>query len=132
MIRGIVTASEAVIGLTVRAPNGPTRKVDAVVDTGFDGWFTLPPDTIAGLHLPWARRGLAVLADGTEIQYDVDLATVVWDKKPRRVEVDEADTAPLVGMAMLEGYELNVQVRPRGKVTIKPLPAGRTSKRPRR
>ena len=97
------------IDLVVSAPNGPTRKVNAVVDTGFDGWFTLPPEMIAGLHLPWARRGLAVLADGTEIQYDVYIATVVWDKKPRRVEVDEADTAPLVGMAMLEGYECSVE-----------------------
>jgi hypothetical protein len=36
--------------------------------------------------------------------------------------VDEADTAPLVGMALLEGFELRVQVRSNGKVTIKALP----------
>jgi uncharacterized protein YhjY with autotransporter beta-barrel domain len=40
----------------------------------------------------------------------------------RRVLVDEADTDPLVGMALLSGYELKMQVRSRGKVAIKRLP----------
>jgi hypothetical protein len=41
----------------------------------------------------------------------------------RRVLVDEADTDALVGMALLNGYELNMQVRPHGNVIIKRLPA---------
>ena len=41
----------------------------------------------------------------------------------RRVLVDEADTDALVGMALLNGYELNMQVRSGGKVTVKRLPA---------
>jgi hypothetical protein len=46
---------------------------------------------------------------------------VVWDRRRRRISVYELDTAPLVGMALLEGYELKVQVRNRGKVSIQPL-----------
>jgi hypothetical protein len=41
----------------------------------------------------------------------------------RRLLVDEADTDPLVGMALLNGYELKIEVRSRGKVEITPLPA---------
>ena len=38
MITGVVNAHfEATIRLTLRGPNGQTRKVDAVIDTGFDG-----------------------------------------------------------------------------------------------
>ncbi len=48
-------------------------------------------------------------------------AKVVWDGKVRHVLVDEADTDPLVGMRLLRGYELKMQVRARGKVTIKRL-----------
>jgi hypothetical protein len=32
------------------------------------------------------------------------------------------DATPLVGMALLRGYEYKMQVRARGKVTIKRLP----------
>ena len=47
---------------------------------------------------------------------------VLWDGEVRRIRVDEADTDPLVGMALLNGYELKMQVHSRGKITIKRLP----------
>ncbi len=122
MITGTVTVDrEPVIRLTVRGPGGQARRVKAVIDTGFDGWLTLPPSLITWLGLPWRRRGLARLADGSAIAFDVYEGTVVWHRRRRRLPVDEADTTPLVGMALLEGSELNAQVRVGGRVTIKPL-----------
>ncbi len=50
-------------------------------------------------------------------------AKVVWDGKVRQILVDEADTDPLVGMRLLRVHELKMQVRARGKVTIKRLPS---------
>lgn len=50
------------------------------------------------------------------------VAKVIWDGQERRILVDEADTDPLVGMALLSGYELKMDVRFRGKITIKRLP----------
>jgi clan AA aspartic protease len=123
VIRGTVTADrEARIRLTVRGPAGQERRLEAVIDTGFDGWLSLPPTLIARLGLPWRRRGRALLADGNEIVFDIYEATVVWDRRRRRIPVDEADTTPLVGMALLDGYELNAQVRAGGKVSIRRLP----------
>jgi len=46
---------------------------------------------------------------------------VIWDRKPRELLIDEADTEPLIGMKLMEGYELKVQVRPDGKVTLRRL-----------
>ena len=66
--------------------------------------------------------GRGILADGSECLFDVYEATVTWDRREQRVLADEADTDPLIGMALLSGYELKVHVRPRGEVTIKRLP----------
>jgi clan AA aspartic protease len=123
MITGVVTANrEAIIRLAVGGPAGVEQQIEAVVDTGFDGWFSLPPALIALLELQWRRRGRALLADGSECVFDIYEVTVLWDGSLRRIAVDEASTAPLVGMALLHDYELSVQVRNGGSVTIKALP----------
>lgn len=107
MIAGVVTANrEATISLAVRGPAGVEQQIDAVVDTGFDGWFTLPPAMIALLGLQWRRRGRALLADGSECVFDIYEITVEWDGSLRRIVVDEASTATLVGMALLSGLRV--------------------------
>jgi len=123
MITGIITvAREAVISLLVRGPNGQEQELEAVIDTGFDGSLTLFPTLIIALGLPWRRRGRALLADGNESVFDIYEATVMWDGRARRVSVDEVDVMPLVGMALLYGYELTMQIVEGGKVLLKPLP----------
>lgn len=123
MIAGIVTAyREAVIPVTVRGFEEQEQDVEAVIDTGFDGWLTLPALQIATLRLPWRRRGRAMLADGNEALFDVYEATVIWDGRLRRIAVDCVDSDPLVGMSLLDGHELTVQVIDGGRVGIKALP----------
>ena len=123
MISGIVTTNrEAVIRLIVSGPQGQTQEVDAIIDTGFDGFLTLPSGLIAALSLPWRRRGRAMLADGSDSLFDVHEATVVWDGTPRRIAVDSVDIDPLIGMTLLDGHELTIQVAVGGRVTILPLP----------
>ena len=123
MITGRVNAyREAVILLDVLGPTGQTHQVEAVIDTGFDGWLTLPESVITSLGLTWRRRGRAMLADGNDTLFDIYDARVIWDSAPRRVAVDAVDCDPLVGMALLNGYELNIQVIDGGPVTIQPIP----------
>jgi len=58
MITGVVTENrEAVIRLAVGGPTDQQQEIEAVVDTGFDGWFSLPPALIAQLELQWRRTG---------------------------------------------------------------------------
>lgn len=122
MIVGIVQAREPLIRLTVHGARGHQHEIEAVVDTGYTGWLTLPPEVIAALNLRWLTFGRGILADGSVSAFDVYQAKVVWDGRPRRVFVDEFAAVPLVGMALLRGYEYKMQVRARGKVTIKRLP----------
>ena len=122
MITGIVTDDrEAVISLTLRGPDGKEQELEAVIDTGFDGSLTAPPDVIPALGLPLRRRGRALLADGSATVFDIYEATVMWDGRPRRVSVDEVDVTPLLGMSLLYGYELRMQVVERGSVVLNPL-----------
>ncbi len=122
MITGTVTTDrEAIVRLMMHGPAGQEQLIEAMIDTGFDGWLSLPPALITLLGLTWRRRGRAQLADGSESYFDIYAATVVWDRCQLRVPVDKADTSPLVGMALLNGYELKAQICIGGKVTIKQL-----------
>jgi len=91
------------------------------VDTGFDGWLSLPPDLIAQLNLIWKRRGRAILGDGSECVFNDYEATVVWDGTLLTIPVDEADSEPLVGMSLMEGYQLTVQVFEGGHVALRKI-----------
>jgi len=111
VIAGRVTIDrEAVIPLSVRGPSGRRRLVEAVVDTGYDGWLSLPSSVIHYLGLAWIRTGPITLADGSEIEFNVYDAVVKWDGKLRHVTVDELEAAPLVGMALLSGHHLGIDV----------------------
>ena len=123
MIVGIVNAErEAVISFEVRGSNGQGRTILAVIDTGFDGSLTLPSTLITALDLSWRGRGRALLADGSDSVFDSYEATVVWDGALRRISVDEVDIKPLVGMSLLRGYELTINVVEGGSVVLKSLP----------
>lgn len=65
MIQGTVTADrEPIVRIVVRDTSGQDHAHDAVVDTGFTGWLTLPPSVIASLNLPWREWGAGILANG--------------------------------------------------------------------
>ncbi|MCY7334898.1 MAG: clan AA aspartic protease [Chamaesiphon sp.] len=119
MITGIVNADfEPIIPLSVCGSDGKVYTQDAIVDTGFNGWLSLPPDLIAQLNLRWKRRGRAILGDGSECIFDVYEAVVIWDENLLKIPVDEADAEPLVGMSLMEGFQLLIQVFEGGVVTI--------------
>ena len=109
---------EAVVTLPLLGPSGQAREVDAVVDTGFNGYLVLPPTLVADLGLPVVGDGEAVLADGSEAAFDVYGVTMLWDGQLRYVETGAVGVNPLVGMAMLENDDLSIHVREGGRVVI--------------
>ncbi len=122
MITGMVQGNAATIHLAIKDANGREHEIEAIVDTGFSGSLTLPPAMIRRLGLPWRTRGTAVLANGAVEQFDIYATIVIWDGMPRNVLVDEADIEPLVGMALLRGYDLSIRVIDGGGVTIASIP----------
>jgi clan AA aspartic protease len=119
MITGIVNPDfEPIIQLSICGSDGKVYTQDAIVDTGFNGWLSLPPDLISQLNLKWKRRGRAILGDGSECVFNVYEAVLVWDGSFLTIPIDEADSEPLVGMSLMEGYQLMVQVFEGGRVEL--------------
>jgi clan AA aspartic protease len=120
MITGVVNAEfEPIIALSIRRSDGQIFTQDAIVDTGFNGWLSLPPDLITQLNLRWKRRGRAMLGDGSECIFNIYEAVVIWDGTLLTIPVDEADSEPLVGMSLMEGYQLTIQVSEGGQVELR-------------
>ena len=120
MIQGAVNdAYEAVISLTVQGPSGQATEVEAVIDTGFNGFLSLPSTLVTELGLPFLTNESAVLADGSLVRFNVHDATALWDGQPRRVYAHISDATPLVGMRMLDEHDLSIQVRDGGRVVIR-------------
>jgi len=81
----------------------------------------LPRTVIASLNLPFRSRQQVILGDGNVHSLNVHTGAVEWDRQARRIEIDAADTTPLVGMAMMYGYKLTIEDVDGGKVTIEML-----------
>jgi clan AA aspartic protease len=121
MITGAVTPDrEAIVRLRVRGSQ--EVEVDAVLDTGFTEFLSLPPALIAALALPYVTLDRVMLADGSIVQCRVYEAEVDWEGRLRVVSVHAAQGAPLIGMSLLYDHLLTIEVVNGGALTIEPLP----------
>ena len=122
MIRGRVDAlRQARIQLDLRARGGRLRRIDAVVDTGFDGNLTLPPDIIQELGLESETEADVVLATGVIDRVNAWNGEVLWHDQTRSVLIFEANGIPLIGMELMEDSQLIMQPRINGNVLIERL-----------
>lgn len=121
MMRGYVNRNfEGVISLVVR--NGQKMKyIQCVIDTGFTGFLSLPLSIINELDLSWKYRERGTLGDGSETIFDVYEGSVIWDGEYREIEINQAETEPLLGMLMLQGYRLQIDNIEGGLVIIQCL-----------
>jgi clan AA aspartic protease len=121
MMFGIVNNNcEATILVVVRN-NTKLKSINAVIDTGFTGFLSLPNDIIAELGLPWSYRDRGTLGDGSEVLFDIYDAVAIWDGKTQEIEINSAETDPLIGMSMLRGYRLQIDTIEGGLVIITDL-----------
>jgi len=119
MISGTVTTTfDALVPLTLVNEDGIQRDIDAVIDTGFSGWLSLPLDLIDEMEFSWRHLAWVILADDSEAPCDVYDGAVFWNENTRRIPVDCGGQTPLIGMRLLENHMLQVMVTPNGSVTI--------------
>jgi clan AA aspartic protease len=93
-----------------------------VIDTGFNGFLTLPVELIPDLELQFVGTTNAALGDGKQVYFDVYEATVVWDGKERNVVALATDGGALVGTSLLWGYKVTLTMEAGGAVRIEALP----------
>ena len=119
MVEGVVNDQlEPVVILSVMGPSGHAREIEAVIDTGLNGFLFLPTDVVLGLNLEFIYNSPVELADGTMGRSGIYSATVIWDGEERSVQAIASTGMSLVGMRMLEDHDLHVQVRNGGNVLI--------------
>ncbi len=121
IIGNVNSRREAIIQLGVLGENDQRQGVKAAIDTGYTGFLTLPSTIIAKLGLIWFMQEEGTLGDGSMCMFNVFEASVIWDGQIRSIEINESEAEPLVGMGLLEGYELTIQGVAGGSVTIKAL-----------
>ena len=122
MIAGRVTESrEAVIDLEVVGQNQRKVRVEAAIDTGFNGYLTLPKATVNSLALQSAGNRIATLGDGNTVILEVYLAAVIWNDQEREVLALQAEGGALVGMSLLYGNRVTITVLDGGDITIEPI-----------
>jgi clan AA aspartic protease len=122
MIYGVVNSRcEATLPLVVSNSKGQRQVIDTVIDTGFNGFLSLPSTLITTLDLPWSASDLVTLGDGSETLFDLYTATVIWDGKYCEIDLAESETEPLLGMALLYGYRLQIDAIEGGSVKIEAL-----------
>lgn len=93
-------------------------RIEAVIDTGYNGYLTLPGDLVVSLHLPFAGHRRGMLADGSVVRLEAYLALVNWHGKLQDILISQAAGTPLVGMALLQGCRLTMDVLEGGGLSI--------------
>ena len=112
---------EAIIKVAVGRIGSPKVTVDAIIDTGFTSFLSLPLSMITDLGLPWHYRDVGTLGDGSEVVFEIYKATVIWDGQNQIVDVAASEADPLVGMGLLYGFKLQIEAVEGGLVTIEAL-----------
>ncbi len=122
MIEGTVTGNQqALVTIEVIGGNDSSLSLDAMVDTGFGGYLTLPADAIRQLGLRPVGRRTFELANGELFDFEAYLGAVRWHGQPTESLVLKSNGVPLLGMTLLWGSRIVVDVLTDGKVTIEDL-----------
>ena len=130
MIRGKVEISGVEDGITylaariavnVAGRNTNFRTETAIIDTGFNGWLSLPENAIKELGLTYLGQRPAVQASGETRLFRIYGVLVSWDGDQRAVLVHQAEGTPLVGMGLLKGSRLTMDVQEGGDVIIEAI-----------
>ena len=121
MIQGVVSDRfEARIGIDVIGPDRALR-LEAVIDTGFNGNLSLEAGVIRALGLQSAGVRKGMLANGAIVEFEAYRAKILWDGTERRITAVKSARGNLLGMKLLKGLRLVIDVEKQGSVTIEPL-----------
>ena len=102
--------------------DGQFQSIEAIVDTGFNESLTLPTGVIERLGLPPDGPRDAFLANGDPVTLNGWRGTILWQGRRNSILILQADGEPLLGMRLLYGHRVSVDVLEGGEVTIDELP----------
>lgn len=123
MITGIVNEyNEATLRLLVKGNAGQLHEVEAVIDTGFTEFLSLPVALIETLGLVQIRTEDMMQSDGSIVTFRIYAGTVVWDGKNKDIEIQVGEASPILGLALIQDYCLIFPVRSGSTLTLTLIP----------
>ena len=118
VIHGTVVGLQARMSILVRLEGNLEVEVEFVVDTGFEGFLTLPPDMVVEFGLPYLAKIQANLADNSRVATNAYAMKIRWNGVERDVVVLAMGRRPLIGTALLEDYHLSIDFFEGGAVLV--------------
>lgn len=118
MIHGTVVGLQARMSVIILPRKRSGVEIECVIDTGFEGFLTLPSSVIAALGLPYLININANLANNSSVETDVYLATVVWNGVEHNIAAIAMGRRPLIETALLEDYHLSIDFSEGGAVLV--------------
>ncbi len=118
MISGTVIGLQAWMNVIFYPPRRTPVEVKCVIDTGFEGFLTLPVNVVEDLELPYLAPMGANLADNSRIVTGVYQGIILWNGVQRVVPVLAMGRRPLLGTALLEDFHLGIDFCEGGTVLV--------------
>lgn len=119
--RGVVQGLLPVVPVSIIDNEGVVRQFRAGLDTGFNDFLSLPHSAIRQLGLRAAGFQVVTLANGESDRRPVYNAVIIWNEERISLPVLGLGAEPLVGMALLRGSRVTMDVAEGGAVVIEPL-----------
>jgi clan AA aspartic protease len=88
------------------------------LNTGFDGYLTLPLDIARHIIIMPLGPEVHTLADGSRVRCPVGSTRIDWNEEERETEVLIVGKNPLMGTRLLEGAQLTIEMNEGGEVFV--------------
>ena len=104
--------------LVIQGPLGDATTVPALVDTGSNGFVSLPPEIIDDLALIPVGIDVVELADARSENVRLFRGAVTLGQHTFRTPIHQIGDEPTVGTALLRSYQLSIDFVPDGDVRV--------------
>lgn len=125
MIEGVVDERlRPLVEIMVKDGDGDFVSIPAILDTGSQFSLVMPREINSRLELKPNDDGRLVRVAGGGSQRTITYsAEIMWNGYRKEVEVVEMNNPPLIGTELLQGYNVNIEMRYGGPVVLAPLEA---------
>jgi predicted aspartyl protease len=100
---------------------GGHKSIEFIVDTGFEADIALSPVLLMGIDASYVGEFPFALADFTYRTRPVYSVLVEWQGEPRVAEIVAFEGNPLVGVGLLRGCLLEMEMEEGGEISISPI-----------
>ena len=107
-----------IVSVAIADGGGRLWPMEAIIDTGFVGDVALPSNIIRRLGLTRMDSMNFVLAHGGSARLNRYQGSLLWHGRLRNIAVTEVDDVPLIGIRLLSGSRVTMDVYPGGDVLI--------------